>query len=153
MSWGITAAVGVMGAGIIVNGIARKEAAEAEAAIEQQNAAYYREQAQFAKEAGERSQRIFDRETLVLFGEQKSQLANANVGEEVVSSFMSGQIQARREEREAIGKDTEANVRLAMLRGGMSDQRADMLTDSSIQNLSILGDALGAGGNLLAARA
>lgn len=148
MSWGIVA-VGVMGAGVVVNAYARKEAGEAEAAVEMQNAAYYREQAAFAKEAGERAQRIFDRETLVLFGEQKSQLAAAGVGEEVVSGFMSGQIQARREEREAIGKDTEANVRLAMLRGDMSTQRANMATDSRTQNLALAGDVLGLAGSFI----
>lgn len=148
MSFGYVA-VGVIGAGIVVNAYARKEAGEAEAAVEQQNAAFYREQAAFAKEAGERAQRIFDRETLVLFGEQKSQLAAAGVGEEVVSGFMTGQVQARREERDAIGKETEANVRLAMLRGNMSDQRAAMATDRKMQQLGILGDTLGAAGNFL----
>lgn len=149
MSWGIVATVGVMGAGMVVNAIGRKEAAEAEAAGEMANAAYYREQAQFAQEAGERSQNIFDRETLILFGEQKSQLAAAGVGEEVVSGFMTGQVQARREERYAIGQDTEANVRLAMLRGNMSDQRASAASDSRIQTLGILGDAIGIAGTVV----
>jgi hypothetical protein len=148
MSWGLVA-VGVMGAGVIVNAYARKEAGEAEAEAEMANAGYYREQAAFAKEAGERAQRIFDRETLVLFGEQKSQLAAAGVGEEVSSAFMSDQSQARREEREAIGKDTYANVRLAMLRGDMSTQRAGMATDSKMQQLGILSDTLGAAGNFI----
>lgn len=148
MSFGYIA-VGVIGAGIVVNHMARKEAGEAEAAMEQQNAAYYREQAQFAKEAGERAQNIFDRESIILFSTQKSQLAAADVGMEVSTGFMEGQYQARREERIAIGKDTEANVRLAMLRGGMSDQRAAFATDSRMQNLALAGDVLGAAGTFL----
>lgn len=144
MSWGVVA-VGVMGAGVVVRAIGRHEANQAEAEAEMANAAYYREQAQFAEDAGRRSQMIFDRETSVLLGEQQSALVASGAGETTMYNFMGQQALYREQESVAIQRDTEANVRLATLRSSMSSDRAAAADDG--EGMALVGDILGAAGS------
>ena len=144
MSWGVVA-VGVMGAGIAVRAIGRHEANQAEAEAEMANASYYREQAEFAEDAGRRAQNIFDRESVILLADQQSALSAAGAGETTMYNFMGQQALYREQESVAIAKDTEANVRLATLRSNMSTQRADAADDG--EGLALVGDILGVAGS------
>jgi hypothetical protein len=138
-------AAGLMGAGLVVRAIGRDKANRAEADIEVQNAAFYREQAKFAEDSGRRSQLLFDRDSVVLFGEQQSGLANAGVGAGFSSQFMGQQELYRDAESNAIKAEADMNVRLATLRAGLSDQKVNQLRSRSGQVLGILGDALNVG--------
>ena len=143
-------AAGLMGAGLVVRAIGRDRANQAEAEIEAQNAAFYREQAQFAEDSGRRAQLLFERDSIVLFGEQASGLANAGIGASTSSLFMAQQELFRDVESRAIRADADMNVRLATLRAGMSDQKINQLNDSSTQIMGVLGDALSIGSSLAA---
>lgn len=141
-------AAGLMGAGLVVRAIGRDKANQAEAEIEAQNAAFYREQAQFAEDSGRRAQLIFDRDSVVLFGEQAAGLANAGIGSSVSSMFMAQQELYRDVESRAIRAEADMNVKLATLRAGMSDQKINQLNSRSNKFLGVLGDTLSMGSSL-----
>lgn len=137
-----------MGAGLVVRAIGRHEANQAEAEIEAANASYYREQAQFAEDAGKRAQLIFDRESIILLSEQESAISKADLGAETAAAFLGAESVYRQQERFAIGQEYDASARLAMLRAGAADARVGALTDSSTQVMGILGDALSIGSDI-----
>lgn len=136
--WGLI----VLGAGLVIKNIGEKQAADDQAAAEVQNAEFYREQAAFAEEAGKRAQTIFDRESVILYGEQVSGLSNAGVGGSTAGSFLAKEALFRSDERAAIGKESDMNVRLAQLRAQSSDAAVDRLQDNTSRIYGILGDAL-----------
>lgn len=132
----------LLAAGTIIQGMGQMRANRAQAGSERANAEFYREQARFAREAGDRARMIFDRESDVLFGEQKSALAKAGIDSLSSSKFMAEQILFREQESYAIKKEADLNVRLASLRAEASDRAADQLGDPFTNFLGFAGPAV-----------
>lgn len=140
MAWPLA----LMGAGIALNVIGNyrqnMDRADAEAA----NASFYREQAQFAKETGERTERVSERQYKKLYGEQVGAFAAAGVdiGSGTALDFLAESRVIQMEERAAIRKEASMNVRLATLRADAAMSAAESYRDP-INNL------LQAGGTIL----
>lgn len=132
----------LLAAGLIMKGFGQYQANMAEADAEEANASYYREQAKFAKEAGERQRKIFDRESHVLYGEQLSAFAKSGVDTTYSSYFMAKEMLYRQEESYAIKKEADMNVRLAMLRAGAAESHADSLRNPVTNLMQFGGTAL-----------
>lgn len=144
-------ALAAVGAGAIIKTYGQIKANEEQAAAERQNAAWYREQAKFARDAGDRQRRIFDRETLKLQGTQVSAFAKAGIdaGSGSASYFMAKEALFRQEESSAIKQEADMNVRLALLRADQAEKTAGSLTDPTNQFLMGAGNFLSAGGSIL----
>lgn len=134
----------LMGAGIALNVIgnyrSNMEKADAEAA----NAVFYREQAQFAKETGERAEKVSERQYAKLYGEQVGAFAAAGVdiGSGTALDFLAESRVVQMEEQAAIRKESSMNVRLASLRAEAALRSAEALRDP-------MTNALQAGGTIL----
>jgi hypothetical protein len=133
--------------GLVIQGYGQMQANQAQADAEAKNAGFYREQADFAREAGERQIGIFNRESDMLYGEQQSAFAKAGVDTQSSSLFMAKQMLHRQDESYAIKAESDMNVRLAMLRASQADSTAASLRDPQNTILPILGSALGAYGS------
>lgn len=120
MWWGIV----TTGVGLIMKDKARGDAAEAQEKEEYANAAFYREQAQFAEEAGKRAQSIFDNESVILLGEQESGLSHSGVGPSTSATFLAKESLFRQQESSALQQETDMNARLSYLRADQSSRRA-----------------------------
>ena len=118
--WGLI----LTGAGLIMKDKARQEAADAQEQEEMLNAAFYREQAQYAEEAGKRAQNIFANETVLLLGEQESGLSHAGIGQTTASTFLAKESLFRQQESYALQRETDMNARLSYLRADQSTRRA-----------------------------
>lgn len=140
------ASMAFMGAGLALNAYGNYMADLAQADAEAQNAGFYREQAAFAREAGDRQQLIFDRESKVLFGEQLSGFAKAGIDTSESSNFMAQQIFFRSQESFAIERETDMNVRLASLRADQADKTAKDLRRAA--PLRAAGTILGGAGQI-----
>jgi hypothetical protein len=141
----------LMGAGIALNVIgnyrANMEKADAEAA----NAAFYREQAAFAKETGERAERISERQYQRLYGEQVGAFASAGVdiGSGSALDVLAESRVIQMEERAAIRKEASMNVRLAMLRSDAAMSASASYSDST-NNLLQAGGSILSGAGMMA---
>jgi hypothetical protein len=132
----------LMAAGLLLRGFGQSQANAAQADEERLNASFYREQAEYAEDAGIRQREIFDRESQVLYGEQMSSFAKAGVDTSSSSNYMASQILTRQRESFAIKREADMNVRLAMLRSESSDRTAKRLEDPSLIMSQILGGGL-----------
>lgn len=135
--------------GTIMRGVGQYQANQAQAQAEEQNASFYREQAAFAKAAGDRSRKIFDRESAVLLGDQVGAFAKAGVDTGSSSFFLAQQMLYRQEESYAIKQEADFNVRLAMLRAEQASSTASALTDPMTNILQFGGSALSAAAQVL----
>lgn len=136
MSW---VAVAVAGAGIIISTVGKLNANAAQADQDAKNAEYYREEAQFAQDQGDRKRLLFDRDTDLLHGQQESGFAKAGVDTTSSTYFLAQQLTFRQQESSAITKETDMNVRLATLRANGADAQASNLTSSTTQGLVVAG--------------
>lgn len=147
--------IALMGGGLLLQAYGNYQANLSQADAARKNAGFYREQAQFAKEAGERQQMIFDRETQIQYGEQLSAYAKAGVDTQSSSLFFAKQMLFRQQESFAIKKEADMNVRLALLRADQAATQADTLEDPTLNMIQAAGPllmfagkaGLGAGGS------
>lgn len=116
-----------------------------QADAEDQNAAFYREQADFARKAGDRQRMIFDRESVILLGNQTAGFAKSGVSTTSAADFLAREMLYRQEESQAIKEEADFNVRLAMLRADQSERTADSLRDPFNNLMSIGGGFLSSG--------
>lgn len=137
----------LLGAGLVLQGMGRMEANAAQAEAEEENAEFYREQAEFAEKAGERQRMIFDRESVILYGEQQSAFAKAGVDTSGSSYFMAQQMLYRTQEAGAIMAEADMNVRLATLRAKQSSETAKSLMDPDVNMMQFAGPILQAAGS------
>lgn len=142
----IPVAAAMMGAGLVMGAMGSVKADFAQARSEMQNAAFYREQANLARISGERQRLIFDRESVILFGEQRTAFAKAGVDSSSNSLFLAQQAFYRVQEGEAITIEKEFNVRLANLRADQSEATANSLRDNA--GLKAAGGMLGGMGSM-----
>jgi len=138
-------AIALMGAGLIMKSAANAQANAAQAESAAANARFYREQAAFAEMTGERKLSVFDSESKILYGEQQSAFAKAGVDVEGSALFMAKSAYSRQQESIAIKRESDMNVRLAMLRADHSDQEAARLNDPNNQLMGTLGNVLSFG--------
>lgn len=96
----------------------------AQSQAEQDNAAYYREQADYAQQAGAREHTIYEHESKILYGEQLSGFAKAGISSSNSSFFMASQMLQRSQGLNAIDKETQQNSQLASLRAQEADRVA-----------------------------
>lgn len=114
----------VLGAGMFMGGIGRAQADYAQADAERENAQYYREQADFAAQAGRRQRDIFERDSKILVGDQLSAFAKAGIDTQASSFFIANTTLQRSRESGAIKAEADMNVRLASLRANQASQTA-----------------------------
>lgn len=134
--------IALIGGGLLLQAYGNYSANMAQAEAAKRNAAFYREQADFAKKAGERQQMIFERDTQIQYGEQLSAYAKAGVDTQSSSLFLAKQLLFRQQESFAIKKEADMNVRLAMLRADESMRNADQLSDPTMNAIQALGPLL-----------
>lgn len=132
----------VMGAGVAINAVGKYKANIDQAAAEEQNASWYREQATFAKAQGERQRSIFDRETVTILGAQASGFAKAGADPSTTAYFFANEMLSRQNESNAIKMESDMNVRLAMLRADQASKTADALKDPLNNAMQMLGPGL-----------
>lgn len=145
MSYGAIA----LGVGTMMKYYGQTKADQAEAASSEKNASYYREQADYARKTGERDQMIFDRESVVLHGDQVSAFAKNGVDVTAGAGFIAQQMFYRQNESEAIKAEADFNVRLAMLKADQAQGNADYLNSSERKWTNFLGGALSMGGSMV----
>lgn len=126
---GPAAGLAMIGLGSLMSGIAGIKSNLDQASAERANAAFFMEQARFAEIAGERAEFLLRAEANRVRGQQISTFAKAGV--DLSGSALSVLADtANREEREslAIRRETELNVKMAMLRAQSSQELADSLS-------------------------
>lgn len=139
----------LMGAGAVLKTIGQIKANNDQAEAELKNASFYREQAAYAREVGDRQKNLFDDASQVLYGEQLSGFAKAGVDTSSSSFFMAKQMLSRQQESHAITREADMNVRIASLRADQAKQTADALTDPTNQFLQVAGGLASAAGGIL----
>jgi hypothetical protein len=137
------AAIAFLGAGMLLQGWSKQQEMLAQARAERENSSFYRYQAAFAQEAGDRKLEVFDHQSKILYGEQLSGFAKAGIDTAESSRFVAEQTLLRGQESYAIDRDTEMNVMLANLRANAADARANDLKKAS--GFAIPSAILGAG--------
>lgn len=145
MSYGAIA----LGVGTMMKYYGQTKADQAEARSHEMNASYYREQSDYARKTGEREQMVFDRESIVLHGDQVSAFAKSGVDVTAGAGFIAQQMFYRQQESEAIKAEADFNVRLAMLKADQSQASADYLNSSDRKWSNFLSAGLGAAGSFL----
>lgn len=118
-----------------------------QAAEEEMNAGWYREQAEFSRIAGDRQKSIFDRESQVLYGEQGSAFAKAGVDTSSSSLYMAKQMLVRDQESDSIKVEADFRTRLAMLRADQAQRTADDLSDPMNNAMQVFTMGVGAAGS------
>lgn len=134
----------ILGAGAVLSAYGKIKADMDQAEAEKQNASFYREQADFAKYAGDRKQQIFNNETVKLQGAQGSAFAKAGVDTSNSSMFMAKELFYRQKEEVAIKLEADMNVRLAMLRADQATKTAEQLGSFENTMMTIGGAAFSA---------
>jgi hypothetical protein len=116
----------------------------AQSEAEKANAAFYDEQAEFARQAGLREQEVFEDQSNEFMGRQISQ-AGAGGVELSGSALLAFGDSKLRQIREvgAIKFDSAAKVREALLKAGASRQAAERITSWENMFLPPAGQALG----------
>lgn len=147
---GIGAAAAVAGAGLGIIGTITGN--NAQAAAEEANAAYYKEQQEFARQSMIRDLKIYSEDAEEVFGAQVTGAAAGGVNLEgspllVLASTRKRQI----EEQDAIKAGGKANIREAYLRAGASMANASRLGSFEANVLPAFGSALGAAGQVATA--
>jgi len=137
------AAAAVIAVATVVTVAGQIKARRDQARAEERNAAFLAEQAEFARQAGEREVTLFERESGEVLAGQIGSFAKA--GLDFSGSPLLRVTETRRlilEEKEAIRKNARFNVRFANVRAEASRKRARDLKDP-------LNTLLGSGGTLL----
>lgn len=138
------------GTGLSIMGQAQSSKAEAEA--EFANAAYLKEQADFAREAGRRTVNAFDVEAAEFLGNQKSGFSAGGVALSGSPLAVIGDTLARQGvEREGIKLDSFAKEREALLKAGASYSNAKKLSNWKSRFLPAAGTGLVGGASAMSA--
>ena len=132
MSAGFVAGAGLMAAG-------QYQANQDQAKSEAQNASFYREQAAFAQDSGDRDLDIFNRKSQIEFGDQVNAFAKAGNQSSDAIAFLAEEKLSRNKEAGAIKQDRDFNVRLANLRAMDSQSKADTLSSFTYNANTIVG--------------
>jgi hypothetical protein len=132
----------LLGGGLVLKSYGEFKANMDQADSEAQNASFYREQAEFSRLAGIRQREIFERETAQLEGEQRTGFAKGGVDSTSTVDFFSAQTYTWQQESLAIKRESDMNVRLAMLRADNAHQTAERLRDPLTNALQIGGNAI-----------
>ena len=111
-------------AAAIYQGYTAYEQGQAGKRAAQENAAYYREQGEFAARVRDRQAEVFARDEQINFSEQQSAFARAGVDVTNSAMFLASEIVSSQKEANAIKLEGDQNVRLAMLRANQSDREA-----------------------------
>ena len=136
-------AVGASVGGTLLKIEGRKRQRKAEIRRLRANKAFFKEQAGFISESGERQEEVFKRKADVIFGEQVSAFASGGVDVSSGSalSLLAETRADQREEVQAIRRETAFRVRLAELRAQGAD--ADIAEIQRNAPLELAGDLLG----------
>lgn len=113
-----------LGVGTFMQGQAKYDALQKQSQAEEQNAGFYRTQADFAQKAGDRELVLTHRQNVITYGEQQSGFAKAGLDTENSSFFLATQMLQGQTKEEAVKSETEMNVRLAQARAQAADQAA-----------------------------
>lgn len=125
------AGLAFLGVGTFISAAGKYGSMMQQSSAEHENADFYRTQAQFAQEAGDRQKAVYHRESQVLFGEQTSGFAKAGVGASNSSFFLATQIAQRQSGEGAIDLETQLNVKLATARANEADQQASAISNAA----------------------
>lgn len=134
----------VAGAGLAAVGQYQANLDQSQAEFE--NASFYREQAQFAQDSGDRDLEIFRRKSQLEFGDQVNAFAKQGNQSSDVIAFLAEQRLNAVKEAGAIKEDRDFNVRLANLRGNEAWKKGQKLGEFGYNALTIGGSALGRSG-------
>lgn len=146
---GMIAAGAALMVGTAANIYGSIKANQAQASAEEANAAFYLEQADYAKKAGERELSIYRDQASEFIGAQKSSFGRAGVELSGSPLLALADTQFRQlKEEKAIQLDTAAKVREATLKSGMAQGNADRLGSFSANFLPAVGQAAVAGASL-----
>lgn len=118
------AGLAFLGVGTFLQAQGKYDALKKQSQAEEINAGFFREQADFAQEAGDRELMITHRQNQVLYGEQQSGFAKAGIDTSNSSFFMATQMLQGQEKEGAVKTETEMNVKLANARAIAADQAA-----------------------------
>lgn len=127
----------LMGFGMFMQGMGRATADWGQAEAERANAGWFREQANFAAEAGKRKLSIFQDQSKILQGDQLSAFAKAGIDTSASAWFIANTTLQRDKEYGAIKAETDFNVRQAQLRASEADKTAQRLDSSGNTNMWI----------------
>jgi hypothetical protein len=133
-----------MAAGIAMNVYGQLKSNADKASAEAANASFYREQAAFAQEAGDRAAAIADRKNKRVLGEEVGAFAKGNVdiGSGSALDVLAEQRTIAIEEQFAIKREADMNVRLANLRANASMDAANAYRDPTNNALQAAGTIL-----------
>lgn len=134
---GFLAAVAAVGT--VFNIAGQLQGNSAQASQERQNAEFYRKQAEYAKFAAEREEKLARFGYAVKIGTQASKAVqgNVDVSSQSLQEITSGTYSQMVDELFAIKKKGELETSLASMRGMASMSRADALTSSSTSLLTV----------------
>lgn len=131
------------GVGMIFSAYGNMRANAARVTAEERNASYYKEQADYLAEVGERQELLFERESKILLGDQASSFAKAGVSTQSNELFMAKEMLFRDQEKYAIQRESDMNERLALLRADQSSRTAKQLDSWENKAGIIWGGAMG----------
>lgn len=138
----VMAAAAVLGSAVSTLG--KLDANQAQADAERRNAAWYEDQADYARDVGERKRNIFKRQAEQVQGRQMSAFAKAGVDISSSSLFLSQQLFFAQQEDGAIKQEADMNVRLAKMKAQEANRVADNLTSNETKNMIGIQGVLGA---------
>lgn len=135
--------VGAIIAGTAIDAYGRYKANQAQADADEQNAAFYREQADFAQKAGDREINVYEDEANQFEGSQKSSYARGGVELSGSPLLAFGDTKFREMQQvDAIKQKTAQSVLEASLRGTSAQNSADSLNSFAGQALPLAGTLL-----------
>lgn len=134
----------LMAAGTVTQMLGTYAANIQQAIKEQQNAAFYREQAVFAKEAALRAERLAGFEYATKFGQQVGAYAASGVDMSGSAALtVGGTIANALSEIDAIRKKGALDFKLAYMRGAQSDETANTLNSPGYNLMQGAGTLIG----------
>jgi len=137
-------AIGAAAVGTAVSAYGNYKANMAQSEAERANAAFYEEQAEFARQAGLREEELYKDQSEEFIGRQISQAGKGGAEMSGSALLAFGDSKLRQiKETEAIKFDSAAKVREALLKAGASRKTATSLTSWENMFLPPAGQALG----------
>jgi len=140
---------GFLAAGLAMQSISTARAMVSKANAEEKNASFFREQAAFAKDVGERQLKVFDEKSRVLIGDQVAAFAKSGGSSLTSATFVAATKVQQAQEGAAIKKEANFNERLALLRARGAQTRADELSDSGNIAMNVIGGGLGSAASII----
>lgn len=139
----------VLGAGQFLSTMGQMQGDAAQGAAERDNAYFFREQAQFQKEATDREIAVFRRKAAFSLSTTIGNYTKSGVSLSADAlSVIAGQKGLAIDEENAIQREGDFRARLALLRGAQADQTADSLTSPTRMFTNIASGTLNFAGNM-----